>query len=63
VSSKILTPVEALERYKTLKQTMPNLAVVGIAGPGDALANFGETGETLRLIRKIDPDITFCIAR
>jgi len=62
VSSKILTPVEALERYRTLKQTMPNLTVVGIAGPGDALANFEETRETLRLIREIDPDITFCIA-
>jgi len=62
VSSKILTPAEALERYKTLKQTMPNLTVAGIAGPGDALANFGETRETLRLIREYDPDITFCIA-
>jgi nitrogenase molybdenum-iron protein alpha/beta subunit/MoaA/NifB/PqqE/SkfB family radical SAM enzyme len=62
VSSKILTPAEALERYKTLKQTLPNLTVAGIAGPGDALANFEETRETLRLIREYDPDITFCIA-
>jgi len=36
--------------------------VVGIAGPGDALANFEETRETLRLIREFDPNITFCIA-
>jgi len=62
VSSQILTPVEALERYKNLKQTMPNLTVAGIAGPGDALANFPETRETLRLIREYDPVITFCIA-
>jgi len=62
VSSKILTPQQAFERYKTLKQIMPNLTVVGIAGPGDALANFNETRETLRLIREYDPNITFCIA-
>lgn len=62
VSSKILTPVEALERYVSLKEKMSNLTVVGIAGPGDALANFCETHETLRLIREYDPDVTFCIA-
>jgi nitrogenase molybdenum-iron protein alpha/beta subunit/MoaA/NifB/PqqE/SkfB family radical SAM enzyme len=62
VASKILSPVEALQRYKDLKQTMPNLTVAGIAGPGDALANFEQTGETLRLIREYDPDVTFCIA-
>ena len=62
VSSKILSPLEAFERYVTLKQTLPNLTVVGIAGPGDALANFEETRETIRLIREYDPDITFCIA-
>jgi len=62
VASKILSPVEALERYKNLKQNMPNLTVVGIAGPGDALANFEQTRETLRLIRDFDRDVTFCIA-
>jgi nitrogenase molybdenum-iron protein alpha/beta subunit/molybdenum cofactor biosynthesis enzyme MoaA/predicted Fe-Mo cluster-binding NifX family protein len=62
VSSRILTPHEAFDRYVMLKQTLPNLTVVGIAGPGDALANFEETRETLRLIREYDPNITFCIA-
>ena len=62
VASKILSPQEALQRYKTLKETMPNLTVAGIAGPGDALANFEQTSETLRLIRDYDPDVTFCIA-
>lgn len=62
VASKILTPAEALERYMKLKESMPNLTVVGIAGPGDALANFEETRETLQLIREYDADITFCIA-
>jgi nitrogenase molybdenum-iron protein alpha/beta subunit/MoaA/NifB/PqqE/SkfB family radical SAM enzyme len=62
VASKILSPAEALQRYKDLKETMPNLTVAGIAGPGDALANFEQTSETLRLIREYDPDVTFCIA-
>jgi nitrogenase molybdenum-iron protein alpha/beta subunit/MoaA/NifB/PqqE/SkfB family radical SAM enzyme len=62
VTSKILSPAEALERYVKLKATMPNLSVVGIAGPGDALANFDKSAETLRLIREHDPNVTFCIA-
>ena len=62
VASKILSPVEALERYVKLKETMPNLTVVGVAGPGDALANFDKLKETFRLIRERDPAVTFCIA-
>jgi nitrogenase molybdenum-iron protein alpha/beta subunit/MoaA/NifB/PqqE/SkfB family radical SAM enzyme len=62
VASKILSPTEAFERYVKLKETMPNLTVAGIAGPGDALANFDLTRETFRLIREHDKDVTFCIA-
>jgi MoaA/NifB/PqqE/SkfB family radical SAM enzyme len=35
---------------------------VGIAGPGDALANFENTKRTLELIREYDPNITFCLS-
>jgi nitrogenase molybdenum-iron protein alpha/beta subunit/MoaA/NifB/PqqE/SkfB family radical SAM enzyme len=62
VASKILSPAEAFERYAKLKETMPNLTVVGVAGPGDALANFDKLRETFRLIREQDPIVTFCIA-
>jgi MoaA/NifB/PqqE/SkfB family radical SAM enzyme len=62
VASKILSPSEAMERYIKLKETMPNLTVVGVAGPGDALANFDKLRETFRLIREQDPAVTFCIA-
>ncbi|MVB11204.1 Light-independent protochlorophyllide reductase subunit B [Caprobacter fermentans] len=62
VTSGILTPEEALEKYKRVKEKIPNLTVAGIAGPGDALANFPETSETLRLIRAYDPDVTFCLS-
>lgn len=62
VTSKILTPTEALERYRLVKEKMPNLTVAGIAGPGDALANWEEVSETFRLIREYDPDVTFCLS-
>jgi len=62
VASKILSPAEALARYIQLKESLPNLTVAGIAGPGDALANFENTHETFRLIREYDPNVTFCIA-
>lgn len=62
VTTAVLTPQEALEKYKAVKASVPNLTVAGIAGPGDALANFDETAETLRLIRAFDPDVTFCLS-
>jgi nitrogenase molybdenum-iron protein alpha/beta subunit/MoaA/NifB/PqqE/SkfB family radical SAM enzyme len=62
VTTKVLSPEEALERYLTAKAKLDNLTVVGIAGPGDALANFEETRETLRRIREFDPEVTFCLS-
>lgn len=62
VTSTILTPAEALERYRMVKEKMSNLTVVGIAGPGDALENWNEVSETFRLIREYDPDVTFCLS-
>jgi nitrogenase molybdenum-iron protein alpha/beta subunit/MoaA/NifB/PqqE/SkfB family radical SAM enzyme len=62
VTTSVLTPDEAVERYMTAKNKMSNLSVVGIAGPGDALANFEETRETLKRIRAFDQDVTFCLS-
>ncbi len=62
VTTSVLKPQEALKRYLEVKEKMANLTVVGIAGPGDALANFEETKQTLELIRKEDPNITFCLS-
>ncbi len=62
VTSTVLTPMEALEKYKAVKEKVPNLTVVGIAGPGDALANFEETKGTLELIREYDKEVTFCLS-
>ncbi|HEY9061808.1 MAG TPA: nitrogenase cofactor biosynthesis protein NifB [Pseudobacteroides sp.] len=62
VTSDVLNPHEALERYIKVKNKLSNLKVVGIAGPGDALANFENTKKTLELIREVDPDVTFCLS-
>lgn len=63
VTSTILTPEEALERYKAVKAKLSNLTVVGIAGPGDSLAgNYPEVKRTLELIREYDKDVTFCLS-
>lgn len=62
VTTQVLTPEEALQRYLDAKKRLGNLTVVGIAGPGDALADFDKTRKTLRLIREHDPNITFCIS-
>lgn len=62
VSSGLLSPEEALDRFLIVKKDRPDLRVVGIAGPGDALANFKETTKTLSLIREADSAMTFCLS-
>jgi nitrogenase cofactor biosynthesis protein NifB len=62
VTSMVLSPQAALERYLLAKEKIEDLTVVGIAGPGDALANPEQTLETLRLIREVDKDVLFCVS-
>lgn len=62
VTSKVLTPEEALNYYKNAKKVVDKLSVVGIAGPGDALANFEETLQTIKLIKEYDKNVIFCLS-
>ncbi|MFT8887709.1 MAG: nitrogenase cofactor biosynthesis protein NifB [Ethanoligenens sp.] len=62
VTSGVLSPEEAVAKYLKVKAQVPNLSVVGIAGPGDVLANFEQVKATLEGIRKVDPDVTFCVS-
>ncbi len=62
VTTKVLNPEEAFQRYLEVRSKVDNLTVVGIAGPGDALANFEETKRVLTLIREHDKKITFCLS-
>lgn len=62
VTSEVLTPEQAVAKYRKVKNRLPNLTVVGIAGPGDALANFEQTRQTLCAIRAFDQQLTFCLS-
>jgi nitrogen fixation protein NifB len=62
VTSIVLTPLQAVAYLDSAMQKIPNIAVVGIAGPGDPFANPDETMQTLQHVRKKYPDIMLCLA-
>ena len=62
VSSTILQPLQAADYLDCVLDRIKNIAVVGIAGPGDPFANPGETLSTLHLVRERHPDIMLCVA-
>lgn len=62
VTSEVLTPEKARDKFNLVRDKVRNLTVVGIAGPGDPLANFEETKKSIELIKKESPDITFCLS-
>ena len=62
VTTEVLSPEDAAAKYQIVKAKLPNLKVVGIAGPGDSLAEFEKTKKTLELIRAGDPEVTFCLS-
>ncbi len=61
ITSTVLTPDEAVERVRALTGRNDRLTVVGIAGPGDALAN-AATYHVLRQINHQFPDLTLCLS-
>lgn len=62
VSSGVLTPEQAMIYLDEVMARKKNIAVVGIAGPGDPFANPEETMTTLRLVRETYPDMMLCVA-
>ncbi|MCD8010043.1 MAG: radical SAM protein [Lachnospiraceae bacterium] len=61
VASAILRPEESLEIVEKALALCPEIAVVGIAGPGDTLASDGAL-ETFRLVRKRFPQLIQCMS-
>lgn len=66
VTSRVLTPEQGLERVRLVKAHMEKqggaqLKVVGIAGPGDPLAN-PRTFKTFELVRVAFPELTLCLS-
>jgi nitrogen fixation protein NifB len=61
ITSKVLAPSEALERVRALVERNDRLSVVGIAGPGDPLAN-DATFETMKAIHREFPELILCVS-
>jgi nitrogen fixation protein NifB len=62
VTSAVLKPHQALSYLKELHKELPEITVVGIAGPGDPFANPEATIETLKLVRQEYPDMLLCVS-
>lgn len=61
VTSKVLTPQEALDVIEKALALCPEITVAGIAGPGDTLAT-DYALETFRLIKKQYPQLIKCMS-
>jgi nitrogen fixation protein NifB len=62
VTSSVLSPGMALAYLKQVMAQRDDIAVVGIAGPGDPFANPEETLETFSLVRAAYPEMLLCVA-
>lgn len=62
VTSEILSPWAALNKFDLVRNKIKHLSVVGIAGPGDALANWEVCEKSIQLIKQADPQIVFCLS-
>lgn len=62
VTSAVLTPMQAADYLDAMMKKVPNLAVMGIAGPGDPFANSVETMATLVEVRRRHKDLILCLA-
>lgn len=62
VVSELLTPDQAVKKTKAVAANIPQMTVLGIAGPGDPLANPERTFETFRRLSEEAPDIKLCVS-
>ena len=62
VVSERLTPEQAMRKVVAVANEVPQLSVLGIAGPGDALYDWRKTKATFAEVVKKLPDIKLCIS-
>ncbi|MEI7298717.1 nitrogenase cofactor biosynthesis protein NifB, partial [Paraburkholderia tropica] len=60
VVSQKLTPEQAVKKVVAVASEIPQMTVLGIAGPGDSLANPKKTFDTFRMLQEQAPDIKLC---
>ncbi len=62
VVSELLTPEQAIKKTLAVAAAIPQMSVLGIAGPGDPLANPERTFATFRALAEKAPDIKLCVS-
>ncbi|MCC9624186.1 nitrogenase cofactor biosynthesis protein NifB [Thalassospira sp. MA62] len=62
VVSEKLSPEQAAKKVVAVASTIPQMTVLGIAGPGDPLANPKKTFKTFELVSQTAPDIKLCLS-
>ncbi|GAB2880668.1 nitrogenase cofactor biosynthesis protein NifB [Uliginosibacterium flavum] len=62
VVSEVLNPAQAIKKTLAVAAAIPQMSVLGIAGPGDALANPARTFEVFSELQKRAPDIKLCLS-
>lgn len=62
VTSSVLSPIQAVHYLKSLSEKLPNISVIGIAGPGDPFANPTETIGTMELMQTEFPEAIYCLS-
>jgi nitrogen fixation protein NifB len=62
VVSELLTPEQAVKKTLAVAAAIPQMSVLGIAGPGDPLANPARTFATFRGLAEKAPDIKLCVS-
>jgi nitrogen fixation protein NifB len=62
VTSAVLSPAQAIAYLDEVMEKVPEMTVVGIAGPGDPMANPAETLGTIRRIRERHPQLLVCLS-
>lgn len=60
--SEVLNPALAVKKVLAVATAIPQLAVVGISGPGDPLANPERTFATFRKLSEQAPDLKLCLS-
>ena len=62
VVSELLKPDQAIKKVLAVGAAIPQMSVVGIAGPGDPLANPERTFATFRELTRLAPDLKLCVS-
>jgi nitrogen fixation protein NifB len=62
VVSERLLPEQAAKKVLAVASAIPQMTVLGIAGPGDPLANPEKTFRTFELVANSAPDIKLCLS-